>query len=491
MCVYGACYDPASAALQKISLEVAAPASSRMPAQQFRDFVVSGQARSEVVLTHAIEVHCATQDHGGTPLPALLTAQTANEIPGRPLRVDERTDQNGQTVMALTAGRAYSLRVLPDDATAVPFQPDPIFANDDIAGPLNGQTLTAPGPDELMTISGRTVVSTQDPQGVANLRVQLLGLVGSPAELRVVSTTAISGETDGGFQLRLPQMVNSGLQLRVAPTQSNPYWPVVTKSGFNFSGDTDLGLVELGNVTTPIAVSGTVSGPQGPVDGATITFVGTVGAGSYSATAVSAANGGYRIELLPGSYRAVAVPPIAASAALTETPQAIVIDVDPIGTSSVDFAAARRAWLRGTVTSAGGAVVAAATVRATRVGNAAETPGPGNSVRTVFETTTDGAGGYALAVDPGQLEVTVIPAPLSVEPRRTDLLTMGLTDLAHDVRLYSAAPFGGRVVTDSGATPVSDTLVRAYLVLDGDRAVLVGEEVTEGDGTFNLVLPKF
>jgi len=491
LCVYGACYDPSSAALQRISLEVAPPTSASMPPQQFRDFVVSGQARSDVVLARAIDVYCATQDHGSAALPALLTAQTSNDIPGRPLRVDERTDQNGRAVIALTVGRSYGLRVLPDDAAIVPFSPDPIFANDDVAGPLNGQTLTAPDPADLMTISGRTVVSQQDPQGVPDLRVQLLGLVGSPAELRVVSTTAISSTTDGSFQLLLPRAANSGLQLRVAPTQSNPYWPIVVKSGLNFSSDTDLGLVELGNVTTPIAVSGNVNGPQGPVDGATVTFIGTVGAGSYSATAVTQADGRYQIDLLPGSYRAVAVPPIASSAALTETAEAVAIDVAPIGTARVDFTASRRASLSGTVTDASGLAIASATVRATRIGNVAGALGPGDAVRLVFETGTDSGGRYQLAVDPGQFEFAVIPAPSSVNPRRTDLMAVAGDDLVHDVQLYQPAPFGGRVVTDAAAAPMVDALVRAYLVLDAQQAVLVGEEATDSAGQFNLVLPLF
>lgn len=493
LCVYGACYDPSSAALQKISLEVAPPTAASMPPQQFRDFVVSGQARSDVVLARAIEVHCASQDHTGAALPALLTAQTENDIPGRPLRVDERTDQNGRAVIALTVGRSYGLRVLPDDATAVPFTPDPLFANDDVAGPLNGQTLTAPDTADLMAISGRTVVSLQDTQGVPDLRVQLLGLVGSPAELRVVSTTAISGASDGSFSLRLPLAANSGLQLRVAPTQSNPYWPIVVKSGLNFSGDTDLGLIELGNVTTPIEVTGVVNGPQGPVDGATITFVGTVGAGSYTATAVTQTEGSYRIDLLPGSYRAVAVPPIASAAALTETAQPVVIDVAGIGTARVDFSAQRRATLSGTVIDASGAAVASTTVRATRIGNLAGALGPGADVRVVFETSTDDSGRYALAIDSGQFEIGVVPSASSITPRRTDLLSMADDDLVHDVQLYRPAPFGGRVITGTGTTanPIVDALVRAYLVLDEEKAVLVGEEATDSAGQFNLVLPMF
>ena len=68
---------------------------------------------------------------------------------------------------------------------------------------------------------------------------------------------------------------------------------------------------------------------------------------------------------------------------------------------------------------------------------------------------------------------------------------MGLTDLQRDVQLFKSAPLGARVVDSDGNSPLIGALVRAFLVLEDDRVVLVGEELTDEQGQFGLALPSF
>ncbi len=495
VCVFGACYDPASAALQRISLEVVPASSSGQPTQQFRDFVVSGQARSEVQLQATVHAYFGLSNATDQPLAGLLTAESEGSIPGRSLRADHRTGEDGAADLTLTVGQSYSMRVLPEDPAQVPFHPAPIFANADIDGVQNTQQLRGPDADSLTTLSGRAVVAIETPDGLPDLRVQLRGLVGSQPQRRVVSTTATSSSAEadrGRFEILLPELLNSDLQLRIAPTSANPYFPVVEIDGIDLSGDIDLGPVAIGNVGSPLQVHGQVRGPEGPVVGAALTFVGEVGQGNYSASAVTAGDGSYQIELLPGSYEAVVSPPSTSPAGLTALIEPVLIDRPPAGVDAVDFVTQPRARLQGLVLDGSGSPVPGAVLRATRQSSAPESlPSPADDVHSVFESRTDLNGRYSLRVDPGLFEIAVIPPRDALVPRRTDLLTVGLIDLPRDIQLFQTAPFGARVLAEDGSSPVLGALVRAFLVLEDQRVVLVGEEITNELGEFGMALPSF
>ena len=135
-------------------------------------------------------------------------------------------------------------------------------------------------------------------------------------------------------------------------------------------------------------------------------------------------------------------------------------------------------------------MVAGVTVRATRLGNAMQDGGPGDDVRQVFETRSDAVGAYSLRLDAGRYELTAIPARDLPLPRRSDLLSVGVTPLTHDIELHAPAPFGGKVLRHDGDV-MSGALVRAYLVLDGTTVLLVGEELSDQNGQFGMVLPRF
>ncbi|MFH1809622.1 MAG: carboxypeptidase-like regulatory domain-containing protein [Pseudomonadota bacterium] len=495
ICVYGACYDPGTAALHRVSLEVVPSASSARPTQQFPDFVVSGQSRSEVHLAPTIHAHLRVEDSSSGPLAALVTAETAGAIPGRPLRVDERAASNGLAVLPLISGLAYGLRVQPDDTTAPPFRPGTLFANSDVDGPQNTVTLQGPETSTLLHVRGRVVISPSTPIGIQDLRVQLRALVGTPPERRTVSSSAITLATEdarGQFELLLPSDLTSGLQLHITPTSSNPFFPVLTLEGLDLDTDTDLGDIAVGDVGLPVEVSGLIRGPSGPVVGASVSFVGAVGNGLFSTSSVTGADGRYTVNLLPGLYQVVAVPSVTSSAGLSEVLDPVLVDRVAPGVTQIDLQAQPRARYSGTVRDRDGLGVRGATLRASRRGNAPEAqPGPADDVRTVFETRTDAQGTYELRVDPGLYELSVVPPSDALLPWRSDLLVAGLGDVERDVELYAAAPFGGRITDEETGDALAGGLVRAFLVLDDQRVVLVGEDLSDQSGDFSIVLPSF
>lgn len=499
VCVYGACYDPASASLQQLAFEIIPDNASQFPAQQIQNFVISAQERSDLWLSPSIEAYFSLRATGNIPVAGIMTATTLQHIPGRPQSVTARAGSDGNLHIVLEQGLSYRLRFLPNDPVQIPFVPDAIFANQDIAGREHLSTLILPGPDLQRQVSGRIITSQSRPTPIPDLQVQLRGLVGNPPEWEVVSNTALTSSTRDGasdsvghFQLRVPQSSSAGLQLHITPSEHNPFVPVIDINNINLSGDLDLGDVEIGEIGSPISVSGTVHGPRGAVTGAQVNFIGQVGKGQFRAASLTDDQGLYQIMLLPGLYQAAVQAPTTAQAALVTSSEAIQIDTAPRGTSLVDFTAPAKAQISGQLSNAKGQALSGQLIRASRIGDIEPSDNsPSATLYSQVEVRSDADGYYAMQLDSGLYQLDVIPDADSLLPRRSDVLAVGSLDIVRDIDLFAAAPFGARLVSENQAQAVPNALVRAFLLLDDEQSLLIGEQVSDANGEFAMVLPRF
>lgn len=495
LCVYGACYDPASASLQRLAFEIRPSTTSGLPNQQIDDFVVSSQMRSQLWLRSGVQVYFAIRDPSNQAISGTLTATATSLIPGKSNRAEGHAGADGLVDLKLNQGLGYSLRFVPDDSSLAPLVPEPIFVNADIAGNANRIQITAPGPEALRTVSGRVVFSQNNPNPIPGLRVQLRGLAGSPPAWQVVSSTQITSDTEdqrGRFTLSVPTTSSAGLQLHIAPSDGNPFVPVVTVDSIHLDQDVDLGDVEIGDIGSPLPVSGVVRGPNGPVVAAMVHFVGSVGAGQFSGVALTDSQGTYRLDLLPGEYQAAVQAPSTDDAGLSGTTSPVVIDTAPRGQSVVDFVAPQKASLQGLLMDSQGNTVARALLRATRLGNIDESQDhPSADLYSVAESRSDSQGQYQLKLDSGLYQLEVIPSAETLAPWRSDVLAIGAQNQVHDITLFAPAPFGGQVLAEDNSAPISSALLRAYLILDTNQAVMLGEQVSDENGDFAMVLPQF
>ncbi len=390
---------------------------------------------------------------------------------------------------------SYRLRFVPDDDRLSPYVPDPVFANQDIAGPEHRSVLNLPGPDALRRVSGRVIFSANSPTPVPGLLVQLRGLAGNPPDWEIISNSSLTqsaSDSVGHFLLQVPQSSSAGLQLHIAPSAANPYMPVVDIDAIHLNGDLDLGDVEIGDIGSPLSVSGRVQGPQGPVVGAQVNFVGQVGRGQFRAASLTDTQGDYTLVLLPGLYQAAVQAPTDKPAGLTTLSEPLQIDTAPRGVSLVNFNAPAKAQLSGTLRDAEGQALAATLIRASRIADIdQDDSSPSARLVSLIETRSDSEGYYSMRLDSGLYQLDVIPDANSLRPRRSDLLPVGSRDIVRDIDIFAAAPFGARVLSMDQQQAVPNALLRAFLILDDQQSLLIGEQLSDENGDFAMVLPKF
>lgn len=284
---------------------------------------------------------------------------------------------------------------------------------------------------------------------------------------------------------------------------------------FDGDGDVEIDLGDL--IADQKALRATVLGPdERPVPAVDVTIKSislTGGAGknsSFRVAAQSDAAGVVAVDLVPGTYQVIVVPPDGDGTTTTGPAQLedewiVAQDTQCCGKT---FVLPPRPLLTGSVRTAAGDVVPSVPVLATPT-----LPG----LRDYFSralgvldvlprqaaSTTDASGLFAMPVDSGTYDVTVLAPGGTGHP----WLVLPATVVA-PVAQQPGAPLGSLLLpspaivvgaatlqTSTGVEVAAGAVVRAYLPLaDADegapaRVVAIGEVVTDDQGRFELPLP--
>lgn len=479
VCFYDWCEDSSFVSFDHVELEVHPPAWTEKPPQVFQSI----NAVDKLLLRDLAPIRIQLIGDSGQNLSYRVVASQQLDGSSRQIQTASWTDDEGVALLQLLPSAVYHLALLPEDNQMAPYFADSLRVTEQVVS--QGHQIQLPQREQMYRVRGRVVAGPQQaPQGVADMRVEILGWEGHPRKQRVVSSTSVTDQTNpGSFELWLPSNVGSLLQLRVSATVDNPNVPTMVVDAIDVPADVDLGDLSLGEFGVPTTVTGSVTHQAAPVAGARVTFSGTVAQGRFSQTTFTEADGSYSISLLPGSYQAMVVPAVESRAA-TQVQQ-----VEVVGPQAVDFAPLSRVIYDCQVLQHGdrGGPASLVGVEATREGNVANSIAIDHFVHTTHVTQTDQQGRFRLFLDPGVYSFAYIPDSHDGLHART----VEYLNITGDENRETTLDFSKRMLGEvryQNHAFVPNAKVRAYINLQ-DRSPLIGETWTDRMGNFSISLP--
>jgi len=549
-CMKGLICDPAvrvcvspDPAEMEISVRLVPPAEgSDMLEKQYVGLDLAETNTFRFVIPRPVRVLGTVTDASGAAVEDYkIIAVSDGEIPGmdyyetsEAVAVNEFTlDYLGDDgfELYLEADKVYDFYVRPsseDPQAFPPFHARRSFSvGEDAVHPYTTKwEIQLPDPSEYLRISGRVVMSGSSPEAVPGAKV-----FARAPDTGETSTTSLTDD-DGWFEILVqpPEADDKGLlkapayEVHVRPSDANPVVPqVVAAAEVVLSEDQDLGLLEVGWMGAPVAVTLAVQDPSGlflsdRLGDTAVRVGGEIGKGTVIVEDVVDGSGIVTFDLPPGDYVASAMPPADGDLALLQQPLKVDADRSEVTTA---LRLEQRPALSGWVLSPDGSPVADAEVTAVFTGKGAyPTTSPLPERR--FITTTDEEGGYLLRLDPGQYMVIVDPPVVSGLPRRIEHFVFVTSSeqrtiwldkpvvVSGTVEAYPPIDELGRVeletapgadgepripltITSTTPVPAPDVKVEIYLhdpQADPDEALQpVAEGFTDDAGCYLLVLP--
>ncbi|MDX2015457.1 MAG: carboxypeptidase-like regulatory domain-containing protein [Myxococcaceae bacterium] len=432
-------------------------------------------------------------------------------LPGVTRTSQARFSQTDRGTFSMGVGQGrYTVTAFPTSREVPPVTFTNVVASLDAGVALN---FAFPSVEGAITLSGRLLrrrLPGSPPTELyitqAEMDLQAFNPVtGEPLSQRIETSTGRPGSR-GDFILIMSPLARSlaSVELVASPRELGALVPT---QRFTVSPPFPSTLtLELGDFGEPIpSVRGVVLGLDGePLSGATVLFEGrTTGGGQFRSRPVqTGADGAYSVDLLPsdGSYTVTAVPPPGARSAVTQA-QVRVMNMPGVAPSlsPSSIRCIERIAVRGTVMLPDQTPAAMMRVRAVETARAATRPTPLEDV----EVLTDENGTYDLRLDPGAWRLEFLPA---VDlPQTSRLITVSATAAADGGAFERqqlapiTLPRGRRItgtvasnIANRGPTPLSNAEVRFFRVTrieNKPTAVLLGTGVTNGLGTYVVILP--
>ena len=549
-CMEGLVCDPAvrvcvssEPADMAISIRLVPPTEgSDMVEEQFAGLDLGESNTFRLVIPRPIRVLGRVSDaSGGTVDDYKVIARAPGEIPGLDYYETAEAVAAGDYTQDLLAGdgfelylksdKIYDLYVHPSSGDPQAFPPFHVRRSFTV-GETPGHPFTTtwevslPDPSEYLRISGKVVLSESCPDPVSGAKV----FARAPATGET-STSALTDE-DGWFEILVqpPEADDKGLlkapayEVHVRPSEVNPVVPqIVAAAEVVFSEDQDLGLLEVGYMGAPSAVTLAVQDPSGlflsdRLGDTVVRVSGEIGKGTVIVEDVVDDTGVVLFALPPGDYIVSVMPPAAGDLALLQQPLSVGVD-RPEVTGALRLS--QRPELSGWVLSPDGSMVSGAEVTAIFTGKGAyPTTSPLPERR--FITTTDAEGAYLLPLDPGQYRIIADPPVVSGLPRRIEHYVFVTSSVQRTILLDKPVVVSGTVEAyppidaagnveaeiaagadgDSGAprsiTPTTpllapDVKVEIYLhdpdAEPEDPLPPVAEGFTDDTGSYLLILP--
>lgn len=485
ICLLGKCTDPRAKNLGKVDLEVAPASESGLRPQVFADLDTTRSAYGEFALrptlNASVEVchHCDQPDRGSVAGTLFLTGP--ERILGHPQRETVGLDIHGHGNTGLLGNTTYDSVVWPEDPTAPILRGMKVFVSESLSHTLD---IEVPDPGDIYKLTGVVVADARANPAVGVDGMRVWALAGHERLTRDVITAE-----GGTFELRIPRSSSSGLSIWVAPTNAAEGWPWVSVEGVNLDGDKHLGHVDLG-VSTWVVIRGKVLGPAGQlIPGSTVRLIGEAGRGTLRASA-SAENGTYELRVPEGTYQRATIPPTGLGAALKQEDSIRVPPDNGQSPTEMDITLGPPARLCGKVKDSDGDGVGSAGLTASRIGNFSMGPGPAADIYRDVRALAADDGAFCVDLDPGQYLVIGEPPSGNKNPRRTDLVNIGLEPVDHDILLPPAAFITGKVMGPD-SQPIKRARIRAYSpVLSTSLGALeLGSAFTDDQGGFSMAVP--
>lgn len=480
VCAFGYCVDPTALGIVDVEVE---PAGGSLPVQSVLSVDTNAADRVDVQVRSAVPVSGFVDD-AAVPNAGefLVYATPSTGIAGR-LRQRVAPTATGTFTMQLVSNQPYRLSALAVDAEAPPTLSDTTFIAGVQAVP---QLVVTAGPH----VRGQLVAGVgAGAVGIDGFSVVIVDEAGR--QLSSVDTTLpftgafdvqLAAGADVAFLVVHPPAGAEGLPQATVPLDPIP------DSDAEADVDVDLGDVLLAIDAARVAVRGAVLNADGDVvDNAVVTLRGEVGLGVVTASAITN-NGSFNALLLPGRYD------VAVMGSSDKANDGLVFDaIDVVANmGELQFTLAPRVSVGLRVRSSPGEDVARASVELTRVGDVDGVVEPVLSeAQAAFVGEADDNGRVSFAVDPGRYRVSIEPPRGSDVPAYSGLLVVD-GNLNRTITLPAARVLAGALVDDRGGA-VGGAWVRVYaqLVDESGRALLLGEALSAGDGSFAVSVPDF
>lgn len=412
-------------------------------------------------------------------------------IPGRVRRFEGRftTGPDGGTYDLPVASGTYTLTGTPGSTALPPM----VFPGATLApGQVVWQSFVFPAESEVVRIDGR-LVKTENAGGAplpittAEMEIQAFDPTGSRPLSQKTSVSSGQPGSTGDFRLVVSPEANKWASIQIVASPKSSDAPVPRKSFELVVGAPSSSSLQLGDFGDLVSVNGRiVSSSQQPVAEATVYLEGIVeGGGSFrSGSTKTDAQGVFSLMTLPAApgspMTLVAVPP---DFSLSGAHRARV-PVPASGGTLPDTVCTDRARVAGTLRTSDKA--AAAGVRVTAV----PLDETGSGTITSPQTTSNDQGDFELFLDPGKYRLDFVPSTrLPLMSRMLEVLP-GSEDVGLPAFTFSKGRSVTGTVVSSGPVPFARVTFFRVVQVSGEIWVfLLGETVSDSDGTYEVTLP--
>ncbi|MGB0592179.1 MAG: hypothetical protein ACPGU1_21050 [Myxococcota bacterium] len=484
-CTYGYCVEPVAEQLV-FRARITTPPGSPFLQQQVPQLILDDAPALTVQLVQTVELTGVVRNAGDafvSNLPGELEARAHGEIEGMDYRFTARSsdglDASGQGyALRLLPGRDYTVSFRPDDK-ALPPHTFHIAAEDLVSGNLD---LTLPALGDYVKLAGWVTWPSGKP--VAQCRMTVLLDAGHALPTVTLETP------QSAFDLRLPPGTGS-IRVRVEPPEGGTLFPTFVSEALPPSDNLEIVLPAPPESDTPLHAPLYVAridakGTEQPVSGANLVLAGHLATGQLTTTAMTDDMGMATVEVLPGTYDVLVASPPGQEfgTLLTSVTWEASDDSVPVHTLLVP----NRVLLEGTIVDVNGELIEAGQVQARRRVDG-EAGGALSISPPPFITHIDPTGRYALHLDEGTYDLTVIPnAASGAPPTQHDGLTVADATQLH---VTLPPPSLARItITDPDGTPIPDVTVELYPDhTEGAQPRVLVKGTTDATGMVDLLVP--
>jgi hypothetical protein len=487
-CTYGYCVEPVTAELT-FKARITTPPGSPFLQQQIPQLILDDTPALTIQLVQTVEISGVIRNAGDafvSNLSGELEARAKGEIDGMDYRFTARSSDGLDA-----SGLGYELRLLPGRDYALSFRPDDkalpphafaIKAEDVVSGTLD---LLLPALSDYVKLAGWVTWPSGKP--VAECRMTVLLDAGHALPTITLETP------QSAFDLRLPPGTAS-IRVRVEPPEDGDLFPTFVSAPLAPSDNLEIVLPAPPESGASLLASLQINrvdakGAEFPVPGANIILSGQLPAGLLTTTSMTDDTGLATVQILPGTYDVlVASPPGQEFGTLLTSVTWGAHEGDEEVTPPKTLIVPNRILLEGTVQDVNGLYIEAGQVQARR-----RADGAGSAALSIspapFVTHIDESGRYALHLDEGIYDLTVVPnAASGAPPTQHNGLTF---DASTELDLVLPPPSLARItIADPEGNPIPDVTVELYpAAAEADTPRVLVKGTTDAFGLVDLLVP--
>ncbi|MBM65303.1 MAG: hypothetical protein CMH55_03600 [Myxococcales bacterium] len=463
-CIFNRCFDP-QIPFERVALNLHRDHRS----QQLLDVDLSNSARLDLSLLAELTVDLRAEGADGRPMPGRVIASRQQSIPGAPVQRQALVSEEGSGSLVLTEGTDWQLRFYPEASGLPPTDAQILVPQSN----LDGQNVLFRLVEAPKRVTGRLLSEGGLPLAGRSLRLQ-------DVDGHRVSGRGQSDE-DGRFELLVREDVTdvrllidsddpavSG-QLMSARPVGDGAWGEVT-AVFDGPAIPVAVTIRSGQDSRPLACDLVLR----PAAAAGL-IRHRIETQADVPTMLQLAQGSWWVDIHPRGRDDLA--PVIG----------LGLEVAHLGHQEMVVTLAKRVRMTGSVLLSGGQPAAGARLVFQQFMGAdrSEDLGPWGQQEWILEHQTDENGRFELSLPPGEVALFVVPS--APYPRLLRLLSLR-DELSVELQIEEGTLFSGEVSGHSGG---GNTLIQVFSrdLRFAGRAVLLGEGIAGGDGSFSIPLP--